>query len=167
MMFDDLAWISCDGGPHLFVPRDLAALWRSTDAEYAAACAVGDPLGVIPIQHGCGLVLGGDVPLSVWVPAGAFGAGTLVVPVVWEEELTSEDFLAMVSGVPATAYADTGLVLSSATDGFLHFAACDHGPAWVYATVEVPLSAGSYRLLTTEAEVGGYRLCLHALDRCA
>ena len=167
MMLDDVDWVSCDGGPHLFAPQDLAASWGATDAEYAAACAVDDVLGIIPIGQGSGLVLGDDVPMSVWVPAGAFSSGTLVVPMTWGEELTAEEFLAMVSHVPAAAYTDTGLVLSSTSDAFLLFAACDNGPKWIYSTATVALSAGSYRVFTTEEQIGDYELRLHALDRRA
>ncbi len=167
MTLDDLDWVSCDGGPHLFAAHEWASLWQATDAEYAVACAAGDPLGVIPVGPGTGLVLGGDVPLSVWVPAGAFGSGTLVVPRVWHDEIPAEDFLSMVSGVSAASFTDTGLVISSPSNGFLLCAACDSGPGWVYSTAEIPLSAGSYRIHTTDAEVGDWSLRLHALDRCA
>ena len=73
----------------------------------------------------------------------------------------------MVGCVPATAYTDTGLVLSSTSDAFLLFAACDNGPKWIYSNVTVALPAGSYRILTTEQQVGDYTLRLHALDRRA
>jgi hypothetical protein len=65
MKFHDLDWVACDGGPHLFAPRDLAASWHATEAEYAAACAVSDVLGMIPVGSGFGLVLGDEVPMSV------------------------------------------------------------------------------------------------------
>jgi hypothetical protein len=167
MMLDDFDWVCCDGGPHVFAPQDLAASWHATDAEYAAACAVNDVLGVIRVGSGFGLVLGDEVPMSAWVPAGAFSSGTLVVPMTFAEDLTADEFLAMVGRVPAAAYADTGLVLTSVADGFLLFAACDNGPKWIYSTAAVALPAGRYRIFTTEQRNRDFDLRLHALERCA
>ena len=165
MMLDDLDWVCCDGGPHVFAAHDLASSWQATDAEYAAACAAGDPLGLVPVGRGSGLVLGGDVPLSVWVANGVFGSGTLVVPLVWQDEISAATLASLVGRVPAVSFADTGLVVSSASSGFLLFAACDNGPGWVYSTASIPLPAGGYRVHTGDAEVDGFLLRLHALQR--
>src|SRR5688572_8042554 len=83
-------WVSCDGGPHLLLPTELVDAWegtqppsdgrvvsarfrysmdpRATATDYDLACDVEGVLALIPVGAGQGLVLGGEVPMSTWLP---------------------------------------------------------------------------------------------------
>ena len=65
----------CDGGPHLLLPRSVRSEWKGmgedydptrSDTDYARACAVAPPIGLIQVGGQLALVLAGSPSLSGW-----------------------------------------------------------------------------------------------------
>ena len=54
----DIKYFSCEGGPHLLLPKSMRSEWRGmgddydptrSDTDYARACAVEPPIGLIHV----------------------------------------------------------------------------------------------------------------------
>jgi hypothetical protein len=180
-----VSWVSCDGGPHLLLPREVASMWSGTSAppgrivnarfrwsadpsspasDYDAACDVSELVGLVPVGEGLGLVLGDEVPMSTWVEADPFTGGLLVVPMAWPDPgMPHERLLAAVRSVNPSSYVDTGLRLPAPSGNLVLCAAADAGPQWFYPTVDVHAPPGTLEVLSAEVKVHGFWLRLHAL----
>ena len=182
-----LHWVSCDGGPHLFVDRELSVHWLgirppedgrivqasfrwnedpgSPASDYDAACSVDGLVGLVPVGAGEGLVLGDEVPMSTWIKREGFEGGVLVVPMCWPKADSDGRLVRAVRGVPTEEFVETGIRITSHSGVFVLFPACDSTPDRVYPVCEVQVPPGTYSIRTAAVRQSGFDLRIHGLAR--
>lgn len=152
---------SCDGGPHLLLPKDLVEEWHGTEGaqgddftgtDYGRACEIYEPISLLRVGSGNGLLVGDSPPFTYWVAHSDGAGGDLVVPTYWTEEFTDLDLQNACGGAPDSALTDVRLVFEHSSSSCLLFGACDAGPDWVYGFAEVSLPAGSYGVRSGEVD---------------
>jgi hypothetical protein len=190
-MNEPLTWVACDGGPHAFIPEPAVPRWGGTcppsdgrvvqaafrwsgktgdpASDYDAACDIDELVGLLRLDPETSvLVLGDEVPMSTWIQSPHFAGGIVVVPMCWPSPRCADaELIAVVESVPPKSFQHTGLQLRSSSGRFLLCAACDSAPNWIYPTLEVRLSPGTYRVMSAEVSIRGFELRLHALANAA
>ncbi len=173
-------WVCSEGGPHLVLPRHLAALWHpeehvsgtaNTDAKlfetpYRQVCelALRHNVSRFDVSGAHGLVLGGsEIPMSTWFADGAGRGGDIVIPLEWTHESSAEELAAEVAAISVADFNDERLMIDVGQDGLLLFAAADEAPRWIWSAVEIDLPPGTYSIWSAEKECGSFLLRVYAL----
>ena len=179
-----LKWFSWDAHINVLLPESLAHAWEGSDppsgerkaeatfrfcgdgpaTDYDRACDIEEPIAMIPVGTGSGLVIS-NAPLMTWVSHD--NGFCLVIALSWGE-LSDEVALQVVTDTPDQAFvsadfrfvtADSALILQAAADTF----GSKHG----YGHERIPLEPGSYLVSSAVCEMdGGASFIVHrfALD---
>lgn len=182
-------WMASNGGPLLLVPGEYLSSWggvghppngRHIEAQfrwsgldeaatdYDRACDVTDYLGLLDIDTGQGLILGGEPLSTTWQTAAAASdddAGGLVIRWVYVNSET--DVIAALEHVPQSTWQDESLVFSVRHQPlYLLDAASPGGELQGDDHLTIHLPAGIYSIATAEYEPDDHTsLILHRLTR--
>ena len=103
--------------------------------------------------------------MSTWVPSTLFVGGLIVVPMTWpRHDVPEQQLLDAIKSVERSVFTQTGLMLPLSSGQFILCAACDPGPDRIYPTMRVRIPGILYQILSTEVQIEGLSLRLHALD---
>ena len=170
MLGDALQWVSCDGGPHVLLPRTAFGLWnrqrngpsrisKGFPSDYCEACkiALAHDVGVIAVAGSFGLVIGGDdVPMSTWIPETRNGGGTIVVAQEWQSNSSDLEIVEAIHRLPTTALRQDRVFITVSERDFVLFAASDFPQRLLYSTLSFEMRPGEYEVASGQ--------CLDAND---
>lgn len=167
-------YFACDGGPHLVLPVSARLLWRGVsdcydpldpNTDYARACSVEPPAGLISVGTEQALVLAGSPPMSAW--SGATDQGDVFVHVFESWSNPDLDSLARsaMRAIPADNLADTGLRWTVGEGGLILMFAGDIPGKSAYGEVPIPAPPGQYRVCTGNYEGDAGKLLIVRLQR--
>jgi len=169
----EFAYLACDGGPHLVLPKELSLKWKGTGSllgaltlagDYGRACAATatQKMALIPVGSGQAMVLA-NPPLSAWghSPEGWIDIYYLEA---WADTNTDALLKRAVAATPTSAMNDSGKVMTLSESGLILLFAGDKPGSTAYGECPIPIESGSYRILEghykgdTNEEIYVYRL---------
>lgn len=150
-------YFACDGGPHLVLPKAVAAQWNGSDAlglitgkltgDYGRACAVPAPFGMIPIGNNQALVLAESPPMSAWGRSPDGDGVDVYLLESWKTTNLDALIESAIAATPTTSMIDSKIIWTfDAIDAVLMFAGDKIGSS-AYGQLDIALPAGKYRIL--------------------
>lgn len=167
-------YFACDGGPHLVLPASARAFWRGVGAnydpldpntDYARACGVEPPTGLIPVGTEQALVLAGSPPMSAWSGVPEQGSICLHIFRSWSNPNLDSLASAAVEALPADKLTDTGLRWTVRERGLVLMFAGDIPGKSAYGELPIPVPEGTYVIHTGNYEGDAGKVLIVRLER--
>lgn len=159
----EFAYLACDGGPHLVLPKELSRRWKgarsvlsviSRSGDYGRACAAiaNQRMALIPVGSGQAMVLA-DPPMSAW---GRSPEGWVDIYFLdaWPDTNTDAMIKRAVAAMPSSAMSDTGKSLALKEPGLILLFAGDAPGNTAYGEHDIPIEPGRYQILEGHYKVG-------------
>lgn len=169
----DFQYFVSDGGPHIVLPASVRSLWRGvgenydpTDetTDYARACAVPPPVGLIGVGHQQALVLAGSPSMTAWNTSVRQDALNIYLLESWSTPQIEDLLRSAVAEALANEPTDTGFRWNVGDDLVVMFAG-DRGSAATYGQGALPRLNGQYAIYTGRYEGKLGTLLLVRLER--
>jgi len=169
-----LKWFCWDAMVDVILPASLTKKWEGSDppsggrvvtakvrvsdtdvaTDYDRACSVEEPVALIRVGDGQGIVIS-NAPLLTWVPQAGNRGGFLVVALAWDE-LTDDVALNLVAETTPDAFGEPSFLFETKDDRLFVMAAADlFENEYGYGNMPIDLEPGTYQISTAEQEPGG------------
>jgi hypothetical protein len=151
---------TCDGGPHIVLPASARGLWHGVGenydpldetTDYARACAVVPPAGLISVGQEQALVLAGSPPMTAWNTSLSDGVLNLYVLESWSTSDIDSLLRSASDDLPTAQLRDTGMRWRVTDDLIVMFAG-DRGGATTYGESTLPRLSGQHAIYTGRYE---------------